>query len=647
MQRCYYEVLEVSRRADDEEIRKAYRKAALRWHPDRNVGNEAEANERFKEVQQAYSVLSDPDERAWYDNHRLAILRGEADPAAPQDGKASDDGFNVWAFFTTSVFRGYGDDAGGFYRVYAEAFETITRLETRGDDGFSDDDDADPFAAPDSDSDGLDDTPAARERRRRRQQKRQQRQQQQQRRPAFGTSESAWEDVSAFYASWKGFRTRRSFASRDVFNRSDAPDRRTKRAVDKENRRAREKARAEYSERIRHLVEFVAKLDPRVKAHRAAALQQQLEADARAAQQRAQEHSAAEARRRVLLAERDRALQEEIERLSMELDAEGAFNPFRGGDLYERKPVVVTDVAGDAPEDASLSSTKGKGKGKGKGRQQKKAAVREEEDEEEEEEEDEEPFCAVCNKGFKSKQQLRNHEASKKHKDALRRVMEEVAMEGDEELLAMMQQERAEQAHGGAGDEDDSDGTGEVAEQLGAMRLSKKEKKRRAKMRKAMAASPFGEDEEEENGGGDDEEEEENDAEGAPAAAAAAAAAAKHGSDEEVDGVVEDEAADGLTEKQRKRLQRRQKKEQKKVLQSARAANAAAAAAAYAAAREDEADARSNKRDRRRADARAGPEAAAAGSGKVVFVCGKCGEQFAGRNALFTHLRKTGHAIPL
>ena len=64
----YYEVLQVSRDASEAEIKKAYRKLALKYHPDRNQGNK-EAEEKFKQVNEAYQVLSDPQKRATYDRY--------------------------------------------------------------------------------------------------------------------------------------------------------------------------------------------------------------------------------------------------------------------------------------------------------------------------------------------------------------------------------------------------------------------------------------------------------------------------------------------------------------------------------------------------------------------------------------------------
>ena len=62
----YYEVLAVSRDANDQEIKSAYRKLAMQYHPDRNQGDSA-AEEKFKECSEAYQILSDPDKRASYD----------------------------------------------------------------------------------------------------------------------------------------------------------------------------------------------------------------------------------------------------------------------------------------------------------------------------------------------------------------------------------------------------------------------------------------------------------------------------------------------------------------------------------------------------------------------------------------------------
>ena len=64
----YYEVLGLKKDATKDEIRKAYKKLAIKWHPDKNPENKKEAEEKFKEIAEAYSVLSDPDKKKEYDN---------------------------------------------------------------------------------------------------------------------------------------------------------------------------------------------------------------------------------------------------------------------------------------------------------------------------------------------------------------------------------------------------------------------------------------------------------------------------------------------------------------------------------------------------------------------------------------------------
>ena len=77
--RDYYEVLGVGRNATDEEIKKAYRKKAIQYHPDKNPGNK-EAEEKFKEAAEAYDVLSNREKRAKYDQFGHAGLEGQAGP---------------------------------------------------------------------------------------------------------------------------------------------------------------------------------------------------------------------------------------------------------------------------------------------------------------------------------------------------------------------------------------------------------------------------------------------------------------------------------------------------------------------------------------------------------------------------------------
>lgn len=82
-------------------------------HADKNMHQLELAGEMFKEIKQAYSILTDPQERAWYDSHRESILRGAtAANGTAEDTENSDDfmSFNLWPYFSSSSYHGYGDD---------------------------------------------------------------------------------------------------------------------------------------------------------------------------------------------------------------------------------------------------------------------------------------------------------------------------------------------------------------------------------------------------------------------------------------------------------------------------------------------------------------------------------------------------------
>jgi molecular chaperone DnaJ len=104
--RDYYEVLGVNRDASPDDIKKSYRQLALKFHPDRNPGDE-EAPKRFKEAAEAYEVLSDPDKRQRYDRYGHAGLNG----AAFHDFRSADD-----------IMSAFGDIFGGgiFGDLFAE-----------------------------------------------------------------------------------------------------------------------------------------------------------------------------------------------------------------------------------------------------------------------------------------------------------------------------------------------------------------------------------------------------------------------------------------------------------------------------------------------------------------------------------------------
>ena len=236
--RCHYEVLGVERDASDDVLKKAYRKLALKLHPDKNVGD-AEAGERFKELNGAYETLSDRNERKWYDDHREDILRGRSvDDDSDSSDYSSDDGgggrrrgkggvklkkreVNLWGLFSGSAFDGFGDGERSFYGVYGGAFASVDAAE-----------------AGEATTDGA----------------------------PFGDATSDWDDVKRFYDRFLDFQSDRAFAAYDKYRVSSEEARHIRRAAEAENKRERKAAKGAFQDMVRQLAAFVRKRDPRVRA---------------------------------------------------------------------------------------------------------------------------------------------------------------------------------------------------------------------------------------------------------------------------------------------------------------------------------------------------------------------------------------------
>ena len=105
--RDYYEVLGVAKNANADEIKKAYRKAAIKYHPDKNPGDK-EAEEKFKEAAEAYDVLSNPEKRARYDQFGHAGMSGAAGAGGGFGGFGG--GFSM-----EDIFSQFGDIFGGHF----------------------------------------------------------------------------------------------------------------------------------------------------------------------------------------------------------------------------------------------------------------------------------------------------------------------------------------------------------------------------------------------------------------------------------------------------------------------------------------------------------------------------------------------------
>ncbi|KAF2835929.1 DnaJ-domain-containing protein [Patellaria atrata CBS 101060] len=224
----YYELLGVEKQASQDDIKKAYRRKALELHPDRNYGKEDDATKLFAEIQAAYEVLSDPQERAWYDSHESAILRGntgEESEHYEHDVRitTADDISGMMRKFNRNIE--FSDAPTGFFGFVRETFETLAKEEQLA-----------------ADWEGVD-VPDY---------------------PSFGHRDDTYEDVvKEFYAMWNGFSTRKSYAWMDKWRLSEAPDRFIRRQMEKENKKIRDDAKRDFNEAVRALILFIRKRDPR------------------------------------------------------------------------------------------------------------------------------------------------------------------------------------------------------------------------------------------------------------------------------------------------------------------------------------------------------------------------------------------------
>ena len=169
----------------------------VKYHPDKNPDDPEGAKATFQVIQQAYDVLSDPQERAWYDNHREEILRGA------RGEKLDEDGVDIFQYFTSSCYSGtfikcpsffiehahtlpilfmnagFGDDEKGFYAVYKEVFNSLAAEDAEFMDGSDDEEEI----------------------------------------PSFGKSDDDYEAVvGPFYAYWSVYSTSRSYSWLDKYD---------------------------------------------------------------------------------------------------------------------------------------------------------------------------------------------------------------------------------------------------------------------------------------------------------------------------------------------------------------------------------------------------------------------------------------------
>merc|ERR1712168_1380682 len=299
----------------DDEIKKSYRKLALKLHPDKNPDN-PEVVEKFREVQSAYDVLMDAQERAWYDKHREAILKGGDDYV--------DDAMDLMHFFNPSIFSGFDDGPKSFYSVFRDAFIRLNKEE----EAHMDMDEMDLV-------------------------------------PEFGFSYSDYEsEVKPFYVYWLAYRTKRSYVWKSVYDVRTAANRPTQRLMEKENKKMRETCRKKRNEEVRALVMYVRKRDKRVQAEAA----------------------------------RMKVRQEEAARKAKEIQEAQKLDRSKILENYEEQEWMQFDSSKLDDIDSQFNEMFGR----------VACAGGEEEDY---------LYCIACDKNFKSDKALANHEKSKKHKE--------------------------------------------------------------------------------------------------------------------------------------------------------------------------------------------------------------------------------------
>ena len=118
---CLYSILNIDPKSSSDIIKKAYKKQALLWHPDRNIDNIEQATVKFKQINLAYQVLSDKNERAWYDSNRDKILN---------KANNNNNTFDVRSYISPYAYTNFEDNkADNFYSIYKECFEKICEVE--------------------------------------------------------------------------------------------------------------------------------------------------------------------------------------------------------------------------------------------------------------------------------------------------------------------------------------------------------------------------------------------------------------------------------------------------------------------------------------------------------------------------------------
>jgi DnaJ family protein A protein 5 len=378
MKTDYYVLLGVEETATGIELKKAYRKKALQFHPDKNPDDIENTTKLFNEVRVAYETLIDPQERSWYDSHKYQILMEEGDaPSSKNVNNYNDDNDNMNTFyagtsvddiekyFNNNLYQNFDDTINGFYSIVSVLLDKIASEEVNAGKqqklpGFQKFKDDTSFATVCDPKELM--------------------------YPRIGNSKTDYESTRMFYKHWSNFQSVKTFNWCDEYRYSTAPDRRTRRIMEKENKKLRDQAKKNYNDIIRKYINFIKKLDPRMDSKFKKMYEKQKLTEKRD-----------EMKRQAQIEKEERQRQRQI---------------------FEEQNWQSVDPDELAEIEAELDK------------------IYEEEKRLNGQETDEDDFndylfeCIICNKVFKSEKQFADHERSKKHLKILKQLQWEMKKEG-------------------------------------------------------------------------------------------------------------------------------------------------------------------------------------------------------------------------
>ncbi|CAH8622926.1 DnaJ sub C member 21 [Schistosoma haematobium] len=418
--KCYYELLDVAQNVEQVDLKKAYYKLSLQWHPDKNTTEDTTVI--FQEIQEAYKVLSDPQERAWYDKHRAQILQGNGRGTQMGETDYQESRVDVFQYFTRSCFEKFDDDVKGFYTVYAKVFADITE-EEKCAAKFS----GCTMSSSESGSDDDEDDCKKYSRRKSRSY------------PPFGSSSSPYKEVVApFYLFWEIFETKKTYTWVEKYDTRLADSRQERRAMEAENNRMRMSAIRKRNEEIRQLVAYVKKRDKRVIAENeriqriAKESQNRTKLLAEKARQReaAQLHEAwnDEIAFGGIASQWSEQFEAEIKRLEAELDGINLDDPLQKSSKANHV-ITIKNPHNSVNDETDHINKQTQNTNTDNGDNSNDDDDNDDDDDDPVQETiNDELYCIACDKLFASIKAKLNHESSKKHKkqlDLLKKLIHE------------------------------------------------------------------------------------------------------------------------------------------------------------------------------------------------------------------------------